>query len=76
MYVLNITYYIFVLLHVGRSKANDCVTNQLLPGFQIVFNTVMSFIKNSVCLLFDQRPKAMPSHTFSEKDFHTTKPAG
>ena len=53
---------------VGGSKASDCVTNQLLPGLQMVCNTtVMSLIKNSVCPLIDQRPKAVPGHTFYEK---------
>ena len=59
--------YIFVSWCVGGSKASDCVTNQLLPGLQMVCNTVMSLIKNSVCPLIDQRPKAVPGHTFYKK---------
>ena len=31
--------------------------------------------KNSVHTLIDQRPKVVPGQTFSEKDFHPTKPA-
>ena len=58
----------------SKSKASDCVTNQLLPSLQMVCNTVMSLIKNSVCPIIDQRPKAVPGHTFNEKGFHTTKP--
>ena len=57
----------FVSWCVGGSKASDCVTNQLLPSLQMVCYTVMSLIKNSVCPLIDQRPKAVPGHTFYEK---------
>ena len=59
--------YIFVSWCVGGSKASDCVTNQLLPGLQMVCNTVMSLIKISVCPLIDQRPKAVPGYTFNKK---------
>ena len=64
---------VFVSWCVGGSKASDCVTNQLLPGLQMVWNTVMSLIKNSVCPLIDQRPKAVPGHTFNEKEFPHNK---
>ena len=60
---------VFVSWCVGGSKVSDCVTNQLLPGLQMVCNTVMSLIKNSVCPLIDQRPKAVLGHTFNEKGF-------
>ena len=53
----------------GRIKGCDCATNQLLPSLQMVCNTVMSLIKNSVCPLIDQRPKAVPGHTFNERGF-------
>ena len=67
---------VFLSWCMGGSKASDCVTNWLLPGLQMVCNTVMSLIKNSVCPLIDQRPKAVPGHTFNEKkDFYTTKAA-
>ena len=36
---------IVVSWYVDESKASDCVTNRLLPGLQMVCNTVMSFIK-------------------------------
>ena len=60
---------LFVSWYVGGSKASNCVTNQLLSILQMVCNTVMSLIKNSVCPLIDQRPKAVPGHTFNEKGF-------
>ena len=60
---------IFVLWCLGGSKASDCATNQLLPGLQMVCNTVMSLIKSSICPLIDQRPKAVPGHRFNEKGF-------
>ena len=59
----------------GGSKASNCATNQLLPSLQMVCNTVMSLIKNSVCPLIDQRPKQCQATHSMKKDFHTTKPA-
>ena len=65
----------------GRSKARNCVTNQLLPSVVTHFtngcNTVtcMSLIKNSICPPIDQRPKQCQATHSMKKDFHTTKPA-
>ena len=61
--------YVYVSWRVGRSKASDCVTDWLLPGLQMVCNTIMSLIKNSVCPLIEQRSTAVPGHTFNEKGF-------
>ena len=59
----------------GGSKASDCVTNQLSPSVQMVCYTVMSLIKNSVCLLIDQDQKQCRAIHQVKKDFCTTESA-
>ena len=42
-----------------------------IPSLQMVCNTVMSLINNSVCPLIDQGPKVVPGHTFNDKGTFT-----
>ena len=58
----------------GQIKDLQLCYKSFVTWFTNGCNTAMSQIKNSVCPLIDQRPKAVPGDTF-EKVFHTTKPA-
>ena len=69
------TYYAIISWCVGGSKANDCVINRLLPTLQMVCNTVMSLIENSISPLIDQRLKQCQATHSMKKNFHTAKPA-
>ena len=60
--------YLYHGAHAGRSKASNCVTDQLLPGLQMVCNMVMSSIENSVCLLIDA------THSMKKISTQLTKP--
>ena len=58
-----------VLLYNGAWADQRLVTVLQISYLQMVCNTVMSLIKNSVCLLINQRPKAVLGYTFNEKRF-------
>ena len=59
---------IFVLI-LPRTNNKSVVTGLQTVVYKLFVTQFMGLIKNSVCPLIDQRPKAVPGHTFNEKVF-------